>query len=71
VVDLGGVHYAETKSIQLDNLATDDGPKMPVPLVVGTTYPLDIFYTERHSQGSHFRMDTSIVFNNCSPIVVK
>jgi fibro-slime domain-containing protein len=71
VVDLGGVHYPETKTLHLGSLTTDDGPKAPVPLVVGTTYPLDIFYNERHSLGSHFRMDTSISFNNCAPILVK
>ncbi len=70
VVDLGGVHPAETKSIRLDQLVTDDVNQTPVPLTVGTTYDLDIFYNERHTVASHFRMDTSIVFNNCSPIIV-
>jgi fibro-slime domain-containing protein len=70
VVDLGGVHGAETKSIQIDQLTTDDAQKAPVSLTVGTTYPLDIFYNERHTTASHFRMDTSITFNNCNPIVV-
>jgi fibro-slime domain-containing protein len=71
VVDLGGVHGAETKAIQLDTLKTDDAATSPVPLVAGTTYPLDIFYNERHTVSSHFRMDTSIAFNNCMPIIVK
>jgi len=70
VVDLGGVHGAETKSITLDTLATDDASKTPVPLTVGTTYGLDIFYNERHTVSSHFRMETSIGFNNCTPIIV-
>jgi fibro-slime domain-containing protein len=70
VVDLGGVHGAETKSIQLDTLKTDDAQATPVALVKGTTYPLDIFYNERHTVASHFRMDTSIAFNNCTPIIV-
>jgi fibro-slime domain-containing protein len=71
VVDLGGVHAAETKSVKLDTLKTDDGKATPVPLAKGTTYPLDIFYNERHTVASHFRMDTSIAFNNCTPIIVK
>jgi fibro-slime domain-containing protein len=71
VVDLGGVHVAETKSIQLDTLVTDDAQHTPVPLTHGKTYPLDIFYNERHTVASHFRMDTSIAFNNCQPIIVK
>ena len=71
VVDLGGVHGAQTKSIQLDRLTTDDAKQTPVPLAAGTTYPFDIFYNERHTVSSHFRMDTSIAFNNCNPIIVK
>jgi fibro-slime domain-containing protein len=70
VVDLGGVHAAETKSIQLDHLVTDDANKTPVPLTAGNTYPFDIFYNERHTVASHFRMDTSIGFNSCVPIIV-
>jgi fibro-slime domain-containing protein len=70
VVDLGGVHVAETKSIALDSLVTDDASQTPVPLTPGTTYSFDIFYNERHTVSSHFRMDTSIGFNNCVPIVV-
>jgi len=70
VVDLGGVHGAETKAIMLDSLVTDDAAMTPVALTKGTTYPLDIFYNERHTVSSHFRMDTSIVFNNCNPIIV-
>jgi fibro-slime domain-containing protein len=71
VVDLGGVHGAESKSIQLDTLKTDDAQMTPVALTRGTTYPLDVFYNERHTVSSHFRMDTSIAFNNCAPIIVK
>jgi fibro-slime domain-containing protein len=70
VVDLGGVHVAETKAVQLDQLVTDDANHTAVPLTLGQTYPLDIFYNERHTTASHFRMDTSIAFNNCTPIVV-
>ena len=70
VVDLGGVHVAETKSVSLDTLVTDDAAATPVSLTKGTTYPLDIFYNERHTVASHFRMDTSIVFNNCQPIII-
>jgi fibro-slime domain-containing protein len=71
VVDLGGVHPAESKSVQLDQLTTDDAAKTPVKLTLNATYPLDIFQNERHSMASHFRMDTSIAFNNCEAIIVK
>jgi fibro-slime domain-containing protein len=70
VVDLGGVHSAESKSIQLDHLVTDDAAQTAVPLTAGTTYPFDIFYNERHTVASHFRMDTSIGFNSCVPIII-
>jgi fibro-slime domain-containing protein len=71
VVDLGGVHGAETKAIMLDTLVTDDAAMTSVQLAQGMTYPLDIFYNERHTVSSHFRMDTSIVFNNCNPIIIQ
>ena len=71
VVDLGGVHGAETKAIMLDTLVTDDTAMTTVQLTKGMTYPLDIFYNERHTVSSHFRMDTSITFNNCTPIIIQ
>jgi fibro-slime domain-containing protein len=63
VVDLGGVHTAESKTVVLDPMASTVG------LHQGVTYPLDVFQAERHTSGSHFRMDTSIRFNNCNPII--
>ena len=50
VIDLGGVHAAETKSIYLDDLG----------LVVGEDYSFDLFFAERHTTESNFRIDTSI-----------
>jgi len=44
VIDLGGVHAAETGSVVLDTLG----------LTVGNTYNLDTFYAERHTSGSDF-----------------
>ncbi len=52
VIDLGGVHVAETASVDLDTLG----------LTSGNTYNFDLFFAERHTSESHFRMDTSIVF---------
>ncbi|MEP7126211.1 MAG: fibro-slime domain-containing protein [Byssovorax sp.] len=54
VINLGGVHSAETKVLALDSLAVDLG------LVKGKTYPLDLFGAERHVTGSHYRIDTTI-----------
>jgi fibro-slime domain-containing protein len=53
-IDLGGVHAAETQSIDFDAEATALG------LVPGKAYALDIFQAERHPTGSDFRIETSI-----------
>ena len=50
VINLGGVHSAETKELQLDTLG----------LTKGQTYSLDLFGAERHVTGSHYRIHTSI-----------
>lgn len=50
VINLGGIHSAESKSVMLDDLG----------LQKGATYPLDIFGAERHTTESHFRVDTTI-----------
>lgn len=54
VIDLGGVHAAMTKSISLDSLAGTLG------ITVGNTYDFDLFFAERHTTQSNFRIDTSI-----------
>lgn len=50
VVDLGGVHDAVSGSIELDALG----------LTPGGTYSIDLFYAERHTVSSEFRVLTSI-----------
>ncbi len=62
-IDIGGVHGAESQSINLDTQAGALG------IVVGQTYPLDIFTAERHTSQSDIRIDTTISFNNCNPII--
>lgn len=62
-IDLGGLHPERSRSINLDTVAKDFG------LQVGQTYPLDLFHAERHTTASHFRVETSIQFTNCAPIV--
>lgn len=62
-LDLGGVHVAQTASIDLDAKATQLG------IVKGNTYAMAIFQAERHTTESHFRIDTSIAFTNCNPII--
>ncbi len=53
VIDLGGVHGAMSQSIDLDTLG----------LTENDTYDFDLFFAERHTVASNFRMDTSIAFN--------
>jgi fibro-slime domain-containing protein len=53
-IDLGGVHPPQNGSVNLDSLG----------LTAGETYDLDLFFAERHTTGSSFRMDTSIVLQN-------
>jgi len=53
-IDLGGVHGAETASVNLNTIAQQYG------LVDGGNYTLDIFQAERHTTGSNFTMTTSL-----------
>jgi fibro-slime domain-containing protein len=54
VIDLGGLHGALPSTVQLDAQATRLG------LVVGQTYPMDIFHAERRTDKSTFRIETTI-----------
>jgi len=62
VIDLGGVHPAESASVNLDDIASNTG------LIVGLTYPLDIFQAERHTSGSSFLITTAILLENPPPV---
>ncbi len=50
VIDLGGVHGAESQLVFLDTLG----------LTAGNNYSLDVFFAERHTTESSFRIDTTI-----------
>ncbi|RLB56182.1 MAG: fibro-slime domain-containing protein [Deltaproteobacteria bacterium] len=50
VIDLGGVHGALERTIDLDDLG----------LTPGQRYPMDIFHAERHTSASNFRIETTI-----------
>lgn len=54
VIDLGGVHSALSDSVSLDTLG----------LTLGETYSLNLFFAERHTVASTFRIDTSIVLRD-------
>jgi fibro-slime domain-containing protein len=58
VIDLGGVHGTESANVNLDSLG----------LTTGQTYPLDVFFAERHTTGSDIRIDTSIVLQQSSAV---
>ncbi len=62
-IDLGGLHDALSDTLNVDARATELG------LVKGQKYPLDLFHAERHSTGSHFKVQSSLNFTNCDPIV--
>lgn len=59
-IDLGGVHPTEEATIALDQLADDLG------LVKGELHDLDLFFAERHTNGSTFHVETTIAsFDPC------
>ncbi len=61
VIDLGGVHPALSQEVYLDAVADSLG------LEVGGIYDLDLFFAERHTSESNFRIDTTISFVDCGP----
>jgi len=62
VIDLGGVHSSESQTVILDAQASRLG------LERGAVYPLALFFAERHTQSSTFRVETSITeFDACPP----
>jgi fibro-slime domain-containing protein len=53
-INLGGIHQTESATIMLDAAASGLG------MIKGERYQLDIFFAERHTTGSTFRIRTSI-----------
>ena len=62
-IDLGGLHEAQSDTINLDQRAGDLG------IEVGKEYDLDFFHAERHTTASNFRVESSLAFSNCNPII--
>ena len=54
VIDLGGIHSAQTQSVNLDTLG----------LTAGQNYKFDFFFAERHLTESNLRIQTSIAFDD-------
>ncbi len=63
-IDLGGLHPPQSDSVNLDMAAAALG------IEKGKVYALDVFQAERHTNGSNFRIDTTLEFVNCAPIFV-
>jgi fibro-slime domain-containing protein len=61
-IDLGGLHSALEATISLDDRAAELG------LVKGNVYPLELFHAERHSTGSHFRIDSTLSLVDCGSV---
>ncbi|MGC4088170.1 MAG: fibro-slime domain-containing protein [Polyangiaceae bacterium] len=64
-IDLGGVHTAESETLRLDERAAEFG------ITPGNKYPIDFFQAERHTSESSFRIETTLGFTNCTPIIVR
>ncbi len=63
-IDLGGLHAAQSDTLDVDAKAAMLG------IVKGKEYALDLFQAERHSTGSHFKVQSSLNFTNCDPIII-
>ena len=60
-IDLGGIHGEQNASVNLDAAAATLG------LTNGQTYPLNLFFAERHTTGSNFKMFTSLNLTTAAP----
>lgn len=59
-INLGGVHSSESRTVDLDESASELG------IEIDQVFTLSLFFAERHTNESHFRIDTSIAeFNIC------
>ncbi|MHB8872249.1 MAG: fibro-slime domain-containing protein [Myxococcaceae bacterium] len=59
VIDLGGVHGSQSKSLALDDIAGTTG------LEKGKGYAFAAFHAERHTTDSHFNLQTTLKFTSC------
>jgi fibro-slime domain-containing protein len=63
-IDLGGIHAQQSQSVNLDQQAS------VLEISPGNTYDLAVFNAERHTVQSNFRIDTTMVFEDCGIIPI-
>jgi fibro-slime domain-containing protein len=63
-IDLGGLHSPQSDTLDLNARAAELG------IEIGKSYSLDFFQAERHSTGSNFKIQSSLSFTNCDPIII-
>ncbi|MEM1097498.1 MAG: fibro-slime domain-containing protein [Planctomycetota bacterium] len=64
VIDLGGVHSQKSASVNVDDIASD------LSLEHLGTYTLKVFFAERHTSESNFRIETTMKLKEVPPTVV-
>jgi fibro-slime domain-containing protein len=62
VLDLGGLHPAVSQAIDMDAFAEALG------MTRGNVYTLELFHAERHTEASHFRVDSTLTFVDCGSV---
>jgi fibro-slime domain-containing protein len=62
-LDLGGLHPQVSGMVDMDMMASQLG------ITRGKSYDLELFHAERHTNASHFRVDTNFVFVSCGTII--
>jgi len=62
IIDLGGVHGAQSSSVNIDSIA------MQLGLQIGEIYAFDMFHAERHTTQSNFRIETTIFFGELGEV---
>jgi fibro-slime domain-containing protein len=60
-IDLGGVHESESAEVALDAAAARLG------IVRGNRYDFDLFFAERHTVGSNFKLRSSLALRSSCP----
>jgi fibro-slime domain-containing protein len=59
VIDLGGIHEQDFRSVMVDDLGLEKGKE----------YPLDVFHAERHTTESNFQIQTTLDFVDCGKLI--